>query len=145
MVRSARGTKEKPGKNVKAKAALNRGILASGWGLFAQRLEDKAPGRVIRVNPAFTSQQCHSCGEVDRKSRESQSVFRCTSCGHTAHADVNAACNIRDTAVGWAVAAWGGGPLGQPMNHEPQLLRTSSQAGAWGLESPPVGGEDVNP
>jgi transposase len=55
MTRSARGTIERPGHNVAAKAGLNRGILASGWGLLARRLEEKAPGRVVRVDPAYTS------------------------------------------------------------------------------------------
>lgn len=108
-----------------AKAGMNRAILGSGWGLFARRLEEKAPNRVVKVNPAFTSQRCNSCGEVDRRSRESQASFRCTSCGHADHADVNAARNIRDTAAGRAVAARGGSPLGRPMNREPQLLLTS--------------------
>lgn len=140
MTRSARGTKLDPAANGKAKAALNRGILSAGWGQLVRRLDDKAPGRVVRINPAFTSQRCNDCGEVDRRSRKSQSVFRCTSCGHTAHADVNAARNIRDdaivgasrgltiTAAGRAVAARGGGPPGQPVNREPQFLRVSRQS-----------------
>src|ERR1039457_448507 len=37
MTRSARGTRENPGRNVRAKAGLNRGILGSGWGLLAGR------------------------------------------------------------------------------------------------------------
>jgi putative transposase len=129
MTLSAKGSVERPGANVAAKGALNRGILASGWGQLARRLEDKAPGRVVRVNPAYTSQRCNACGQVDRNSRESQARFRCTRCGHTAHADVNAARNIRDsaitnvarsdTAAGRAVAARGGGPMGQPVNREP--------------------------
>jgi putative transposase len=45
MTRSARGTMENPGRNVAQKAGLNRGILKSGWGLLAARLEQKAPGR----------------------------------------------------------------------------------------------------
>ena len=44
MTRSARGTRENPGRNVRAKAGLNREILRSGWGLLVRRLEDKAPG-----------------------------------------------------------------------------------------------------
>jgi len=55
MTRSARGTRENPGWNVRAKAGLNRGILGSGWGLLVRRLEDKAPGRVEKVRPAYTS------------------------------------------------------------------------------------------
>jgi putative transposase len=119
MVRAAKGTRENPGRNVRAKAGLNRGILGSGWGLLVRRLEEKAPGRVEKVSPAFTSQRCSACGRVDRGSRESQAVFRCTACGFTANADVNAAINI---AAGHAVTARGGDGVTRPVNREPQLL-----------------------
>ena len=47
---------------------------------------------VVKVSAAFTSQRCSACGHVDPKSRESQAVFRCTTCPRPAeHADVNAA------------------------------------------------------
>ena len=119
MTRSAKGTRQSPGRNVGAKAGLNRGILRSGWGLLVRRLEDKAPGRVEKVRPAFTSQRCSACGQVDPKSRESQAVFRCTACGFAGHADVNAAINI---AAGHAVTARGGDGVTRPVNREPQLL-----------------------
>jgi len=119
MTRSAKGTVADPGRNVRAKAGLNRGILRSGWGLLVHRLADKAPGRVEKVNPAFTSQRCSACGQVDPKSRESQAVFRCTACGYAANADVNAAINI---AAGHAVTARGGRRDAGPVNREPQLL-----------------------
>ena len=123
MTRSARGTRENPGRNVGQKAGLNRGILRSGWGLLVRRLEDKAPGRVEKVRPAFTSQRCSACGHVDRDSRESQAVFRCTACGFACHADVNAAINI---AAGHAVTARGGDGAARPVNREPQLLLQSA-------------------
>ncbi|HWM98240.1 MAG TPA: transposase [Streptosporangiaceae bacterium] len=47
MTRSAKGTVEEPGRNVRAKAGLNRGILGSGWGLLVRRLQDKAPQPVL--------------------------------------------------------------------------------------------------
>ncbi len=122
MTRSAKGTRENPGRNVRAKAGLNRGILASGWGLLVRRLEEKAPGRVEKINPALTSQRCSACGRVDRGSRESQAVFRCTACGFAANADVNAAINI---AAGHAVTARGGDGVTRPVNREPQLLLPS--------------------
>jgi transposase len=108
MTRSARGTVEKPGRNVRQKAGLNRGILAAGWTAVVTRLKQKAPGRVEHVNPAYTSQTCNPCGHCAPENRESQAVFRCLACGHQANADVNAARNIRDrepTAAGHAVAA----------------------------------------
>jgi putative transposase len=55
MTRSARGTVQKPGRNVAQKTGLNRGILKSGWGLLAARLEQKACGRVEKVKAAYTS------------------------------------------------------------------------------------------
>src|SRR5260221_1659660 len=77
MTRSAAGTVEQPGRNVRQKAGLNRDILANGWGLLVSRFEEKAPGRVERVSPAFTSQRCSACGAVDAQSRESPSDFAC--------------------------------------------------------------------
>src|ERR1039457_2117516 len=123
MTRSAKGTRENPGRTVRAKAGLNRGILGSGWGLLVRRLEEKAPGRVEKVSPAFTSQRCSACGQVDRDSRESQAVFRCTACGFACNADVNAAINI---AAGHAVTARGGDGVARPVNREPQLLLQSA-------------------
>jgi transposase len=119
MTRSAKGTREKPGRRVRQKSGLNRGILRSGWGVLVRRLEEKAPGRVVKVNAAFTSQRCSACGHVDRRSRESQARFVCTACGFACHADVNAAINI---AAGHAVTARGGFRSAGPVNREPQLL-----------------------
>jgi putative transposase len=117
MTSSATGKVDRPGKHVRQQAGLNRGILAAGWGRLVARLDDKAPGRVERVQPAFTSQRCHACGHVARESRERQARFRCVACGHTAHADVNAASNI--LAAGRAVAARGGVRVAGPVNREP--------------------------
>jgi transposase len=119
MTRSAKGTIGKPGRNVRVKARLNRDIMRAGWGLLVRRLEDKAPGRVEKVSPAFTSQRCSACGHVDPESRESQARFACTACGFACHADVNAARNI---AAGHAVTARGGHGVTRPVNREPQLL-----------------------
>lgn len=108
----------RPGRNVRQKAGLNRGILAAGWDRLVARLEHKALGRVERINPAFTSQTCSVCGHCAPDNRESQAVFRCVACGHQANADVNAASNI---AAGRAVTARGGRALARPANREPQL------------------------
>lgn len=133
MTRSARGTGATPGRNIRQKAGLNRAILANGWSRLVTRLEQKAPGRVEKTNPAFTSQRCATCGHVATESRKSQALFRCVACGHTANADVNAAINIaRGTiAAGRAVTARGGAGIPEPMNREPQLASRGE------LESPP--------
>jgi len=47
-------------------------------------LVDKAPVEV--VNPAYTSQECPSCGYISRSNR-SGIKFHCRSCGRLAHAD----------------------------------------------------------
>ena len=133
MTRSARGTREKPGRNVRQKAGLNRGIMRSGWGLLVRRLEQKAPGRVEKIIPAYTSQKCSACGQVDRKSRESQAVFQCTACSYSCNADVNAARNI---AAGHAVTARGGDGVTRPVNREPQLLASLIETRVAGIPGP---------
>ena len=117
MSRSAKGTADAPGRNVRQKAGLNRGIRRSGWGLLVRRLEDKAPGRIEKIPPAFTSQRCSACGHTAAESRESQALVRCVACAYTENADVNAARNI---AAGHAVTARGGLGGARPVNREPQ-------------------------
>ncbi|SNQ48382.1 transposase (fragment) [Frankia canadensis] len=117
MTRSARGTIVEPGRKVRQKSGLNRAILAGGWGLLVQRLEQKAPGRVEKVRAAYTSQRCSVRGHAAAESRESQARFRCVACASQGNADVNAARNI---AAGRAVTARGGTALAVPVNREPQ-------------------------
>jgi transposase len=118
MTKSARGTVEKPGRNVRQKAGLNRGILANGWSALLTRTEQKAPGRVEKINPAYTSQTCNACKHVAKESRQSQSDFRCVACGHTDNADINAAKNIAD---GRSVTARRDlAQVGRSMKREPQ-------------------------
>lgn len=98
MTASARGTIAKPGSNVRQKAGLNRSILNAGWDQFATimtyKLEERG-GQVVKVPARFTSQTCAVCDLVDARSRESQARFVCIGCGHEAHADINAATNIK--------------------------------------------------
>ena len=118
MTKSAKGTLEQPGINVSRKTDLNRGMLGSGWGKFAQRLEDKAPGRVVRINPAYSSQCCSACGHVAKENRKSQARFLCVVCGYQDNADVNAA---KVLAAGHAVSARRSSPGGSRSKREPQL------------------------
>lgn len=96
MTRSARGTADEPGKNVAAKAGLNRALLDAGFGQLATLIGEKAAYAVrvmVSVDARYTSQTCAACGHIAKDSR-SGSYFVCVRCGHTADADVNAACNI---------------------------------------------------
>jgi len=97
MSASAKGTVEEPGNNVRQKAGLNRAILDQGWGECRRQLDYKLAwkgGRLVRVAPAYTSQQCSRCGHTDPDSRQGQAVFKCTACHRSLNADVNAARNI---------------------------------------------------
>lgn len=70
-----------------------RGIADAGWSRFATMLGYKlkwSGGSLVEVPAAYSSQTCSACGWVDAGSRRSQSVFCCTACGHTEHADLNA-------------------------------------------------------
>lgn len=97
MSKSAKGTVEKPGKNVKAKSGLNHSILDQGWSEFRRQLEYKqlwSGGKLVLINPKNTSRKCSKCGYTSKDNRKSQAVFVCQSCGHEDHADHNAAKNI---------------------------------------------------
>lgn len=81
----------------RAKAGLNRAILAQCWGEFLLRMKQKAAlagVEIIEVDPRNTSRECKACGHISARNRENQAEFRCERCGHQDHADTNAARNI---------------------------------------------------
>jgi len=97
MSKSARGTIEAPGKNVRAKAGLNKSILDQGWGEFRRQLEyktDWSGGMLLAVPARNTSRMCPCCANVAKENRKTQARFACVSCGYENHADVVGAINI---------------------------------------------------
>lgn len=85
-----------------AKAGLNKAILNVAMGQLIQFSEYKSIRNhklVLRVPAHHTSQTCRKCLSVDGKSRVSQSLFICTTCGHTENADINASEVIRMRGV----------------------------------------------
>ena len=86
MTASAKGTVENPGKNVRQKTGLNRAVLNTAFGEIRRNLEYKC-GRLIKVNPAYTSQTCSECGHVDKENRKTQARFQCVCCGFASNAD----------------------------------------------------------
>jgi putative transposase len=77
-----------------AKAGLNKVILDAGWRQFTTILTGKAEEagrRVVLVNPARTSTDCHQCGA--RCHRPRQDLVICPEHGGM-DADINAARNI---------------------------------------------------
>jgi putative transposase len=94
MTASAKGTAEKPGRNVRQKAGLNRAILERSWGIAFAMLAYKAEavgGRALKVEARCSSQECSACHHVDPGNRTTQARFACLACGHTENADANAA------------------------------------------------------
>jgi putative transposase len=106
MVRTARGTVEQPGRHVRQKAGLNRSIADQGWGEIRRQLGYKTRrhgGMLVAVPAPGSSQTCNACGVRDPASRQGCGrLFACVHCGHTEHADRNAALTILDRALSTA-------------------------------------------
>ena len=97
MSRSAKGTIDKPGKNVKAKSGLNKSILDQGWSMFVDMLKYKQEwrnGEMLLVPPHHTSQTCPSCDHKSKDNRKTQSHFECVECGFKNNADYVGAINV---------------------------------------------------
>ena len=125
MTASAKGTIDSPGKNVKQKAGLNKAIQDTALGKIRRNLEYKC-GRLIEVNPAYTSQTCSECGHRDKENRKSQARFLCVSCGFASNADTNAAMNIRRLGMA-QLHGEGSGISTVPMNREIDARLPSGQ------------------
>jgi predicted RNA-binding Zn-ribbon protein involved in translation (DUF1610 family) len=110
-----------------AKAGLNRSIHANCWGLIARRLEQKmcSSGTTLVFVPAqYSSQQCRKCGLISPENRKSQAEFRCQSCGHADHADVNAAAVILARAMPAPTPGSGATPSGVLVKARTQRCQT---------------------
>ncbi|NKE36524.1 IS200/IS605 family element transposase accessory protein TnpB [Natronococcus sp. JC468] len=84
---------------------MNRRLHAWAFARLQGRIEDKATeaGIPVRfVNPRYTSQTCHECSHIGRRSQQAE--FKCTNddCHVTEfHADINAAANIASRVDPW--------------------------------------------
>lgn len=97
MSRSAKGSIDEPGRNVKAKSGLNKSILDQGWAEFKRQLQYKQEwlgGEVILVPAKYTSQTCPNCGHRDAENRKTQASFSCINCDYANNADVVGAINV---------------------------------------------------
>jgi len=96
---------EKTGRFLKngqsRKKGLNRSISDAGWSDLILKIEYLAVKQgkvVIKVNPKHSSQECRSCGHIDKSNRDGEK-FICTQCGYHEHADIGAAKTIRDRGL----------------------------------------------
>jgi len=108
MSKSAAGSTENPGRNVRAKSGLNKSILDQGWFEFRRQLDYKlawAGGWLVAVPPHNTSRTCPACEHIHAENRKTQAKFACVQCGYEENADVVGALNI--LARGHRVAACG--------------------------------------
>lgn len=97
MSKSAAGTIERPGTNVRAKVGLNRSILDQGWFEFRRQLDYKlawSGGHLVAVPPHNTSRTCPKCEHVSADNRRSQARFACVMCDFRENADLVAAINV---------------------------------------------------
>jgi len=87
-------TSAKQRKSTKTDAGQNRDF----WPFYQLetfvRYKALAAGVVVdEIRPHYTSQTCAHCGSINKRHKH---AYVCTRCGHKAHADANAAMNIRD-------------------------------------------------
>ncbi len=74
------------------KTGLNKVILDAAWGDIFNKiawLALKAGKPVVPVQALFSSQECPSCGHIDKSNRDGEK-FICVVCKHTEHADTKA-------------------------------------------------------
>jgi transposase len=78
--------------------AMNAYMRASNLAHIPRQIAWNAAKRGVpatKVKSAYTSQACSVCHDVDKANRPDQQTFCCVVCGHSAHADLNAATNIQ--------------------------------------------------
>lgn len=74
----------------------NQKLHSWSFSKFTQQLEYKCRKvgiRFVRVNEAYTSQTCSSCGIIKKSNRKHRGLYICK-CGNTINADINGARNI---------------------------------------------------
>lgn len=143
MTGSARGTVDKPGRNVQQKAGLNRAILDVAFGEFRRQLEYKTAraGKTLLVVDRWypSSKTCSACGYLLEKLSLSTRTWTCPGCRTRHDRDVNAAKNI--LAAGRAVAGENPGEAcGADVSPQGSSLRQSAgkqePSGASPIEIP---------
>jgi len=110
---------------------LAKSIQDAGWGQLVRFTEYKALSqakRVVRVDPAYSTQECFYCGtrsEVSLDVRE----FVCVGCGRLLRRDHNASCIVLKRGL---AKVGQGMPELKPVEMEPLLVQTTGRASSVG-------------
>ena len=88
-------TKKKSGKEKINYNDVAKTLRINNLKNVLERLCKKENFNFAKVNPAYTSQTCPVCGNIDKKNR-SHRMFLCTNCHNSDDADINAAKNIKN-------------------------------------------------
>jgi putative transposase len=97
LSKSAKSTREQPGKQARQKSGLNRAILDQVWGELRRQRAYKLDwngGMLLAVPPHNTRRTCPACRLIAKGNRPTQAQFLCVDCGYENHADVVGAINI---------------------------------------------------
>jgi len=91
-------------ENLKGNHLANKRFRRYTWAFkdLIQKITYKAQNaglKVVGVDPAYTSQRCHRCGDISKDNRQSQSKYQCGNCNLIFNADINAAKNIQYLTV----------------------------------------------
>jgi putative transposase len=105
MSKSAKGTVEKPGKQVKQKTGLNREILDTAPSALMSMIRYKVEetgGEFIETptKQLKPSQRCPCCGHTHKDNRKKQAEFICVRCGYENNADIVSGINSLKWALG---------------------------------------------
>lgn len=106
MTRKPKAKQDEQGRwtknGARAKAGLNRSILASAWSKtkeFTSYKAQRAGKLMIDVPPHHSSQECAACGHTHPDNRPDQATFVCQRCGNSSNADLNASRVIKMRGV----------------------------------------------
>jgi len=89
-------------RNMVQNPKLAKSIADAAWSAFFTQLvlkAEEAARQVVKVNPAYTSQSCSACGNIQEMPL-SVRVYQCSRCSLVLDRDHNASRNILQQAVG---------------------------------------------
>ena len=122
-----------------ARGGLGRYILGAGWSIFCTMLRYKLEatgGSLVEVPAAYSSQTCTVCGTVDAESRNGE-LFHCVSCGHEAHADLNAAHVLLSRGNRGGAGRGGSADVRRPVKRQLRVVRRGHSTQGLGLLKSP--------